>query len=177
VQLNNWVFCLHTSLGSFQRADCDAQVGQKYDPHHDFFYDQINARPEHGGQRIATVLMYLCAPFSSPIALLVQADAQRRQQCLHCSVAALRWTSCHAQCRAVWILPSYHRMKWTFGNSRKHCIQHGLSSLLSNSERVALFCRTTPDEGGETVFPQAGSPPVGPGWSDCARQVRRSRHA
>ena len=31
--------------------------------------------------------------------------------------------------------------------------------------------RTTPEEGGETVFPQAGSPPVeGPQWSDCARK-------
>lgn len=36
---------------------------------------------------------------------------------------------------------------------------------------AVYVCRTTPDEGGETVFPQAGSPPVGPGWSDCARQV------
>ena len=37
---------------------------QKYEPHHDFFHDQVNARPENGGQRIATVLMYLCAPAS-----------------------------------------------------------------------------------------------------------------
>lgn len=33
--------------------------GEKYDPHHDFFHDNINTRPEDGGQRIATVLMYL----------------------------------------------------------------------------------------------------------------------
>jgi prolyl 4-hydroxylase len=33
--------------------------GQKYEPHHDFFHDKYNARPENGGQRIATVLMYL----------------------------------------------------------------------------------------------------------------------
>jgi len=54
-------------------------VGQKYDPHHDFFYDQINARPEHGGQRIATVLMYLCAPFSSLVPDLPQRMLERRQ--------------------------------------------------------------------------------------------------
>lgn len=33
--------------------------GEKYDPHHDFFHDTHNTRPEDGGQRIATVLMYL----------------------------------------------------------------------------------------------------------------------
>ena len=36
--------------------------GQKYEAHHDFFHDKINSRPENGGQRIATVLMYLCVP-------------------------------------------------------------------------------------------------------------------
>ncbi|KAK9797418.1 hypothetical protein WJX73_008984 [Symbiochloris irregularis] len=33
--------------------------GQKYEPHHDFFHDKFNAQPSNGGQRIATVLMYL----------------------------------------------------------------------------------------------------------------------
>jgi prolyl 4-hydroxylase len=33
--------------------------GEKYEPHHDFFHDTVNARPENGGQRIATVLIYL----------------------------------------------------------------------------------------------------------------------
>ncbi|KAL6758130.1 hypothetical protein V8C86DRAFT_2604305 [Haematococcus lacustris] len=33
--------------------------GQKYEPHFDFFHDQLNTRPENGGQRVATVLMYL----------------------------------------------------------------------------------------------------------------------
>ncbi|KAI5082979.1 hypothetical protein GOP47_0002722 [Adiantum capillus-veneris] len=33
------------------------EVGQKYEPHYDYFLDQFNAR--NGGQRIATVLMYL----------------------------------------------------------------------------------------------------------------------
>jgi hypothetical protein len=31
-------------------------------PHYDYFHDTVNARPENGGQRVATVLMYLCAP-------------------------------------------------------------------------------------------------------------------
>ena len=31
--------------------------GQKYEPHFDFFHDQVNQRL--GGHRIATVLMYL----------------------------------------------------------------------------------------------------------------------
>ena len=36
------------------------QNGQQYKPHEDYFHDKVNARPENGGQRIATVLMYLC---------------------------------------------------------------------------------------------------------------------
>lgn len=35
------------------------QNGQKYEPHHDYFHDTYNARKENGGQRVATVLMYL----------------------------------------------------------------------------------------------------------------------
>ncbi|MED6193800.1 hypothetical protein PIB30_022851 [Stylosanthes scabra] len=33
------------------------EVGQKYEPHYDYFQDEFNTR--NGGQRIATVLMYL----------------------------------------------------------------------------------------------------------------------
>ncbi|KAH1072750.1 hypothetical protein J1N35_025078 [Gossypium stocksii] len=33
------------------------EVGQKYEPHYDYFKDEVNTR--NGGQRIATVLMYL----------------------------------------------------------------------------------------------------------------------
>ncbi|AEE86574.1 putative prolyl 4-hydroxylase 8 [Arabidopsis thaliana] len=33
------------------------EVGQRYEPHHDYFFDEFNVRK--GGQRIATVLMYL----------------------------------------------------------------------------------------------------------------------
>lgn len=33
-------------------------------PHHDFFWDKVNADPAHGGQRIATVLMYLCVSYT-----------------------------------------------------------------------------------------------------------------
>ena len=61
--------------------------GQKYTPHFDYFHDDLNSQEESGGQRIATVLMYL----------------------------------------------------------------------------------STPEEGGETVFPSAGAKVAGAGWSDCAR--------
>lgn len=61
--------------------------GQKYEPHTDYFHDSVNSDPAHGGQRIATVLMYL----------------------------------------------------------------------------------TTPEEGGETVFPYATPAVTGDGWSDCAK--------
>jgi prolyl 4-hydroxylase len=33
--------------------------GQKYEPHFDFFHDPVNAKPENGGQRVVTMLMYL----------------------------------------------------------------------------------------------------------------------
>lgn len=36
--------------------------GQKYDPHTDYFHDKVNSDPSNGGQRIATVLMYLTTP-------------------------------------------------------------------------------------------------------------------
>ncbi|KAL2333852.1 hypothetical protein Fmac_015065 [Flemingia macrophylla] len=35
------------------------EVGQKYVPHHDFFTDKLNINIAMGGQRIATMLMYL----------------------------------------------------------------------------------------------------------------------
>jgi prolyl 4-hydroxylase len=33
------------------------EVGQKYEPHFDYFLDEFNTK--NGGQRMATVLMYL----------------------------------------------------------------------------------------------------------------------
>lgn len=33
--------------------------GQKYDPHYDYFHDKVNPAPKRGGQRVATVLIYL----------------------------------------------------------------------------------------------------------------------
>ena len=36
--------------------------GQEYRAHTDYFHDKVNADPSHGGQRIATVLMYLSTP-------------------------------------------------------------------------------------------------------------------
>ena len=36
--------------------------GQKYEPHYDYFHDALNQRPEMGGQRVMTVLMYLSTP-------------------------------------------------------------------------------------------------------------------
>eukprot|EP00889_Picochlorum_renovo_P004771 jgi/Picre1/31801/NNA_007150.t1 len=36
--------------------------GQKYEPHTDYFHDKVNSDVSHGGQRIATVLMYLSTP-------------------------------------------------------------------------------------------------------------------
>lgn len=35
------------------------QDGQKYEPHFDYFHDPENSKPEKGGQRVVTILMYL----------------------------------------------------------------------------------------------------------------------
>ena len=35
------------------------EIGQKYEAHYDYFHDKFNTSPEKGGQRLATVLMYL----------------------------------------------------------------------------------------------------------------------
>ena len=35
------------------------KTGQKYEAHYDYFHDSVNV--QNGGQRIATVLLYLCA--------------------------------------------------------------------------------------------------------------------
>ncbi len=51
--------------------------GQKYEPHHDFFHDGF---PDHGsGQRIATVLMYLCALVAFPWCTKQPFTLQRHQ--------------------------------------------------------------------------------------------------
>ena len=49
--------------------------GQKYEPHNDYFFDSVNQAPELGGQRVATVLMYLCAPRSPALFLLARQSA------------------------------------------------------------------------------------------------------
>lgn len=41
------------------------EVGQKYEPHFDYFADEFNTK--NGGQRIATVLMYLWVIYPPPI--------------------------------------------------------------------------------------------------------------
>lgn len=33
--------------------------GQKYEAHHDYFHDAVNSQKSNGGQRVATMLMYL----------------------------------------------------------------------------------------------------------------------
>ena len=35
------------------------ETGQKYEAHYDYFHDKFNADPAKGGQRVATMLMYL----------------------------------------------------------------------------------------------------------------------
>lgn len=57
------------------------QNGQQYRPHHDFFWDKINSDSAHGGQRVATVLMYLCEScVPSPLLLPCRSVAPQQLQ-------------------------------------------------------------------------------------------------
>lgn len=94
-----------------------AGSGQKYDPHHDFFHDDYNTKPENGGQRIGmreggggggTVFFFVAAtnPITPP--------------------------------------PS--------------------------PPATVLMYLSTPEEGGETVFPRGEPKAVGAQYSECAQE-------
>ena len=74
--------------------------GQKYEPHNDYFFDSVNQAPELGGQRVATVLMYLCALRSlarlrpAPVCTSVL-----NASVLHCSTVCVRLLATSASLR------------------------------------------------------------------------------
>ncbi|PNH09081.1 Prolyl 4-hydroxylase subunit alpha-1 [Tetrabaena socialis] len=59
--------------------------GQKYEPHYDYFHDTVNAAPEHGGQRVVTVLMYLTTVEEGGETVLPHADQK---------VTGPEWSEC-----------------------------------------------------------------------------------
>jgi prolyl 4-hydroxylase len=68
------------------------QDGQKYLPHHDYFHDEYNQDPKRGGQRMATVLMYLSTPEEG--GETVFPDAEKK-------VAGDEWSECALKGMAV----------------------------------------------------------------------------
>eukprot|EP00877_Chromochloris_zofingiensis_P001599 jgi/Chrzof1/1143/Cz01g42060.t1 len=62
--------------------------GQKYEPHFDYFHDQVNQRPEIGGQRLMTVLMYLTTPEDGGETVFPNADKK---------VTGPEWSTCAKQ--------------------------------------------------------------------------------
>ncbi|KAK9818424.1 hypothetical protein WJX72_012505 [[Myrmecia] bisecta] len=66
--------------------------GQKYEPHHDFFHDKYNADPSNGGQRVATMLMYLTTVEEGGETVFPQADTK---------VSGPEWSECAQQGLAV----------------------------------------------------------------------------
>lgn len=50
------ISCAYTENGESLQV-LHYEVGQKYEPHYDYFADEFNIK--NGGQRIATLLMYL----------------------------------------------------------------------------------------------------------------------
>lgn len=68
------------------------QHAQKYEPHHDYFHDPVNARPEVGGNRVATVLMYLSTVEEGGETVFPAADAK---------VSGPGWSDCARRGLAV----------------------------------------------------------------------------
>ncbi|KAK9837430.1 hypothetical protein WJX81_001827 [Elliptochloris bilobata] len=68
--------------------------GQKYEPHHDFFHDSVNQAPELGGQRVATILMYLTTPEEGGETVFPAAPLEMR-------VSGPQWSACARQGLAV----------------------------------------------------------------------------
>ena len=117
-------------------------------PHEDYFHDKVNAAPEHGGQRIATVLMYLCVASSAAVHL---SGVHHRCCCCCCC--------CYCCCSSVAVQPQMVTPQLERASVRRRVV-------------ILYSHRTTPEEGGETVFPKAAVKSTGPEWSDCAKQVR-----
>ena len=68
--------------------------GQKYEPHFDYFHDAVNASPERGGQRVATLLMYLSTPEEGGETVFPNAASKDK-------VAGGEWSECAKQGLAV----------------------------------------------------------------------------
>lgn len=68
--------------------------GQKYEPHFDYFHDAVNASPERGGQRVATLLMYLSTPEEGGETVFPNAASKEK-------VAGGEWSECAKQGLAV----------------------------------------------------------------------------
>lgn len=63
LQLTQWSFDFTFAEHGEGLQVLHYQAGQKYEPHFDYFNDEFNTK--NGGQRIATVLMYLYVYSSS----------------------------------------------------------------------------------------------------------------
>lgn len=66
--------------------------GQEYQPHHDMFSDEMNTKKADGGQRTATVLMYLTTPEEGGETVFPDADRK---------VTGSEWSECARQGLAV----------------------------------------------------------------------------
>ena len=56
------------------------------EPHHDFFYDDLNKAPEVGGQRLLTALMYLTTPEEGGETVFPQSPTQTPREGLSACV-------------------------------------------------------------------------------------------
>lgn len=137
------------------------QDGQKYEPHHDYFHDQINQAPSKGASAAWAV-------HERPMHLRHRHSGMQRH-----FLCKLHIHASHAPPRSM---PEHqHAPRWRTSritSARHHWCGQCLRSGTAGGQRVAtvLMYLTTPLEGGETVFPHAERNVTGPQWSECAKR-------
>ncbi|KAJ4916860.1 Prolyl 4-hydroxylase 5 [Raphanus sativus] len=119
------------------------QVGQKYEPHYDYFLDEFNTK--NGGQRIATVLMYL---------LDVDDGGETVFPAAKGNISAVQWWNELSKCgkEGLYVLPKkrdallFWNMRWMSSGERKQLVIHEMvprprvqslrKRILQSEERV-----------------------------------------
>ena len=146
-------------------ADIAGMCSQKYEPHHDFFHDQVCAsrafHPRHPRARICTQSAPLQAPkLRTPLCVTRVGVGAAGQRQAGERRAAHRHRP-HVPVRRPLSRPLSQRAAACQACARLVSAARGLS-------RGCVGRRTTPEEGGETVFPQAATRVSGAEWSECA---------
>lgn len=83
-------------------------------------------------------------------------------------------SSCTCACSALFYSSIAHAplADWSDSHHVHAADRSSTSNEVDGRPTVLPACdRTTPEQGGETVFPKAQNKVTGPEWSDCAKEV------